>query len=107
MREAIGKPISILTPPDLADEDSAASAGEKSSRSVVHFETVRMRKNGSRVDVSLTVSPILDAEGAVIGDSTIARDVTARKRAEELARRAEDRFWRSRRARGGQPARCD
>ena len=49
-----------------------------------------MRKNGSRLEVSLTVSPILDADGVIIGASTIARDVTARKRAEELARRAED-----------------
>ncbi|TMB66032.1 MAG: PAS domain S-box protein [Chloroflexi bacterium] len=90
MREAIGKRITMLTPPDLAGKSSAAPPIDKSSRGVEHFETARMRKNGSRVDVSMTVSPILDAEGAVIGASTIARDVTARKRAEELARRAED-----------------
>ena len=89
-REAVGKPITMLTPPDVPQELSAASPGEKSSRGVEHFETVRMRKNGSRLEVSLTVSPILDADGVIIGASTIARDVTARKRAEELARRAED-----------------
>ena len=90
MREAIGKPVSMLTPDDVHQEPSAVSPGEKSSRRVEHFETVRQRKNGSRVDVSMTVSPILDADGAVIGVSTIARDVTARRRAEELARRADD-----------------
>jgi PAS domain S-box-containing protein len=90
MREAIGRPITMLTPSDISEESSAASRADKPSRGVEHFDTVRLRKNGSRVDVSLTVSPINDADGVVIGASTIARDVTARKRAEELARRAED-----------------
>src|SRR5439155_70633 len=68
-REAVGKPITMLTPPDVPQELSAASPGEKSSRGVEHFETVRMRKNGSRLEVSLTVSPILDADGVIIGAS--------------------------------------
>ena len=90
-REALSKPISMLVPLDLADKAAVSPRGDKRDRAgVEHFETVRMRKNGSRVEVSLTVSPIFDADGAVIGASTIARDVTARKRAEELARRAED-----------------
>jgi len=90
MREALGTPIAMLNPPELADQGDVVFRADKSGGGVEHFETVRMRKNGSQVEVSLTVSPILDAEGAVIGASTIARDVTARKRAEELARRAED-----------------
>jgi PAS domain S-box-containing protein len=89
MREAIGKPITMLEPSELQDDSPPALNG-KSGGGVKHFETIRLRKNGSRVDVSVTVSPILDAEGTVIGASTIARDVTARRRAEELARRAED-----------------
>src|SRR3989475_11556239 len=80
--EAVGRSISIVVPPEnLAEEEDILTRirhGEK----IEHFETVRMRKDGSRFEASLTVSPILGARGEVIGASKTARDVSARKRAE-------------------------
>ena len=89
-QEAIGRKISFLVPHDRLNEVRSILEREKAGERVEHFETVRRRKDGSLVDVSLTVSPILDADGQIVGVSNIARDVSARKRAEELARRAED-----------------
>jgi PAS domain S-box-containing protein len=88
--DAIGRKISFLVPPDRLTEVRSILEREKAGERVEHFETVRKRGDGSLVEVSLTVSPILDAEGQIVGVSNIARDVSARKRAEELARRAED-----------------
>ena len=88
--EAIGKTRSILVPPDRQDEVPAIVEREKAGERVTHFETVRRRKDGTLVDVSLTTSPVFDADRVLIGASTIARDVTARKRAEELARQTEE-----------------
>jgi PAS domain S-box-containing protein len=88
--EAIGRKINFLVPPDRAHELRSILQRERAGERVEHFETVRKRKDGSLVDVSLTVSPIFDAEGQIVGVSNIARDVSARKRAEELARRADD-----------------
>jgi len=84
--EVMGKPISILIPPDRQDEERTILARIRLGEPINHFETVHRRKNGTLVDVSLTVSPLFDAAGAVIGASKIARDVTARKRAEEHQR---------------------
>jgi PAS domain S-box-containing protein len=80
--EAVGRPVSMLTPPERAGEPEAIAARVAAGERIGHFETVRVRKDGERVDVSLTVSPIRSEDGAVIGASTIARDVTARKRDE-------------------------
>jgi PAS domain S-box-containing protein len=88
--EALGRKISFLVPHDRMSEVRSILEREKAGERVEHFETVRRRKGGTHVDVSLTVSPILDAEGQIVGVSNIARDVSARKRAEDLARRAED-----------------
>jgi PAS domain S-box-containing protein len=81
--EAIGQSITMLIPPDrLSEEDHVLGRIRRGER-VEHFETTRRRKDGTSVDVSLTVSPILDSSGAIVGASKIARDITVRKRLEE------------------------
>jgi PAS domain S-box-containing protein len=81
--EVLGKSISILMPPERCDELASLLERIASGERVNHHETVRMCKDGRRIDVSVTVSPINDARGSVIGAVTIARDITERKRAEE------------------------
>jgi PAS domain S-box-containing protein len=90
--EVIGKGISLLTPPELKSELSDILARIRLRESIRHLETVRVTKDGRRIDISLTVSPIKDRNGTVIGASTIARDITDRKRADELRRESEERF---------------
>jgi PAS domain S-box-containing protein/putative nucleotidyltransferase with HDIG domain len=80
--EAIGKPISMIIPPDHRDELPEILTRLMDGERVEHFETVRLRKDGRRVDVSITVSPIKDASGRVTGASSIGRDITERKQAE-------------------------
>lgn len=87
--EVIGKPVTILIPPDRIDEEEQILGRIKRREQVIHYETVRRRKDGSEIDVSLTVLPVLDKSGKVIGASKIARDITERKRAEEKLRRSE------------------
>jgi PAS domain S-box-containing protein len=77
--EAVGKPLSILVPPEHPDELPGIMERIKRGEYIEHFETVRMRKDGSHVDVSLTISPIRNSDGKVAGASKIARDITARK----------------------------
>jgi PAS domain S-box-containing protein len=84
--EMIGQPLSILVPRDHPDELPALMERLKRGERIDHFETVRMRKDRSRVDVSLTISPVKNAEGKVIGASKVARDITASKRKAEAAR---------------------
>ena len=79
--EMIGHPIEILLPPDLALEESEILDRLKRGEQVVHFETRRRRKDGQIIDVSLTVSPLWDRAGRLVGASKIARDITAQKRA--------------------------
>ena len=81
--EVVGKPITILIPPDRPDEEATILQRLPRGERIDHFETVRRRKDGSLVDVSLTVSPVRDAEGRIVGASKIARDITQRKRAQE------------------------
>lgn len=83
--EVIGKPITILIPADRLDEEPGILGGILRGERVDHYETVRQRKDGSLVDISLTVSPVRAHDGAVIGASKIARDITDRKRAQEQA----------------------
>jgi PAS domain S-box-containing protein len=80
--EAIGRPIWMLFPPDRIDEERGIVERIKRGERVEHFETLRMRKDGSLVEISLTISPIRDAGGRVIGASKIARDISERKRSE-------------------------
>jgi len=80
--EVIGKSITILIPPDRENEDSYILDRIRRGEGVDHYETVRRRKDGSEIDVSLTVSPVRDKTGKVIGASKIARDISERKRIE-------------------------
>jgi PAS domain S-box-containing protein len=93
--EVIGKPVTILIPPDRHDEEPAILDRIRHGECVEHYETVRQRKHGGRLDISLTISPIKDTKGKIIGASKVARDITERKRSEEqiviLAREAEHR----------------
>src|ERR687893_450213 len=84
--EAVGQPISMLVPPERADEVPKILEKVGRGEKVVHSETVRVTKDGRRLDISLSVSPIRDNEGSIIGASTIARDITERKHAEETLR---------------------
>ena len=87
--EVIGRPITILIPPDRLDEEPGILARIRRGEPVDHFETVRRHKDGSLIDISLTVSPTRDAKGAIVGASKIARDITERKRAEQALRESE------------------
>ncbi len=84
--EVIGNPITIIIPAERHDEELAILARIRRGEPVSHYETVRQRKDGSLVQISLTVSPIKNAEGRIIGASKIARDITGRRRAEEQQR---------------------
>lgn len=88
--EVVGQSIMLIIPPDRRDEETAIIARIKEGHRVEHFETLRQRKSGQLISVSITVSPIRDTSGAVIGASKIARDVTEQKRTEELLRLAGD-----------------
>ena len=87
--EVIGKSIALLAPPERADEIPQVLAKILEGNSVEHFESVRVTKDGRRLNVSITVSPIRDAEGKIVGASTIARDITAQKRAEDQLRQSQ------------------
>jgi PAS domain S-box-containing protein len=80
----------MLFPPEHLDDEAGILAQIRKGESVRHLETVRVRKDGTTVDVSATISPIRDSTGAVIGASKIARDITERKRAEEALHRSEN-----------------
>ena len=90
--EVIGKSILIIIPPDRHDEEHEILERVRRGEFIEHYETVRMRKDGNLLDISLTVSPIRDAAGRIIGGSKIARDITARKRAEAALQESEQRF---------------
>src|SRR5262249_35665743 len=81
-REMIGKPILTLIPPERLDEEPEILKRIRRGERIAHYETKRMRKDGSLVDISLTVSPIRDSLGQIIGASKIARDITEIKRSE-------------------------
>ncbi len=81
--EAVGRHITMLFPADRLEEEDRIIARIRAGQRVEHFDTVRRRKDGTAIPVSLTISPIKDEEGRVVGASKIARDITERKRAEE------------------------
>ena len=89
--EIVGKPMLILIPAERVDEESDILARIRRGEGVEHFETIRLRKDGRKIDVSVTISPIRDGSGAVIGASKIARDITERKQAEETLRESDAR----------------
>jgi PAS domain S-box-containing protein len=79
--EAIGQPVTMLIPPDQPNEEPHIIEQIKRGERIDHYETIRIRKDGKPVDISLTVSPVKDATGRIVGASKIARDITRRKRA--------------------------
>ncbi len=87
--EAVGQNITMIIPPERRDEERTIIEQLTRGERVDHFETVRRRKDGSLIDVSLTISPMKDASGRVVGASKLARDITERKRAEEALRQAQ------------------
>jgi PAS domain S-box-containing protein len=103
--EVMGKPMLLLFPPDRVNEESNLLTRIRHGESIEHFETVRIRKGGGKIDVSVTISPIRDSRGTIVGASKIARDITEHKlaeaslagQAEELSRQA-DELVRSRHA---------
>ena len=90
--EMIGQSIHTLVPPERRPEWDAIMQRLAEGQRIEHFETVRSRKDGGRIEVSITVSPVRDASGKLIGASTIARDITERKQMQEQLRASEKRF---------------
>jgi len=88
--EAIGQPMLMLLPQERLNEEADILARVGQGLSVEHFETVRVCKDGTSIDVSVTISPIRDGDGTVLGASKIARDITQRKRAEDALRGSEE-----------------
>jgi len=101
-QEAIGQPVALLIPAEHRDEDGGILKRIRDGERIEHFETVRRRKDGTLLQVSLTVSPIVDSQGVIVGAAKIARDISERRvledalvaRAEELAQadRSKDEF---------------
>lgn len=88
--EIIGKPVTVLFPPELMERDQRLLPRMLQGSRVEHYETVRIRKDGERINISLSISPIIDAKGNITGYSTISRDITAAKKAQhELLRLAQ------------------
>ncbi|MBV8917291.1 MAG: PAS domain S-box protein [Bradyrhizobium sp.] len=90
--EVIGQPITLLIPADRQNEEPGILAKIRAGERVDHFETIRRRKDGSLLDISLTISPIRDRAGRIVGASKIARDITERKRVEARLRESEQRL---------------
>ena len=88
--EMVGQPINILFPPDRQDEEPSILARIHRGERVDHFETIRVRKDGRLIEVSVTISPVRDETGRIIGASKIARDITGVKQAERELRAARD-----------------
>ena len=90
--EAIGKRVDLIVPEDRRPELERIMGRLRQGQKIVPFETVRLRKDGRKVVVSVAISPLRDGAGRLIGGSTIARDITEKKRGEQLVRRSEARF---------------
>jgi PAS domain S-box-containing protein len=82
-QEMIGRPITTIIPPELRDDEIKILASIARGERIEHFETIRLRKDGTTVEVSLTVSPVKDEAGRIVGAAKIARDITQRKKAEQ------------------------
>jgi two-component system, chemotaxis family, CheB/CheR fusion protein len=90
--EVIGKPITIIIPPELHDEERRILKMVSQGERVDHFDTTRLTKDGRRIAISLTVSPVRDSQGTIVGASKVARDVSERKAAEQALRESEQRL---------------
>lgn len=87
--EMIGRSITLIIPPELQDDEPRILATIARGERIDHFETVRLAKNGGRIDVSLTVSPLKDESGRIVGATKIARDITQHKKTESALRMSE------------------
>jgi PAS domain S-box-containing protein len=92
--DAIGKHITLIIPRDRWDEEANIIERLRRGERIDHFQTIRRRKDGSFVDVSLTISPVKDSAGTIVGASKVARDITEQLRAQELLRNSEEEFRR-------------
>ncbi len=90
--EAIGRPATMLIPADRRDEEERILSKIRRGERVEQFDTVRVGRDGTAIDVSVAISPIRDDSGRIIGASSVSRDITARKRTEEALRRSETNF---------------
>ncbi|MGC1485387.1 MAG: PAS domain S-box protein [Candidatus Acidiferrum sp.] len=90
--EAVGQHITLIIPSDRRAEETKIIEHLKRGERMVHFETVRLHRDGTELDISLTVSPVRDFEGRVVGASKVARDITQQKRAERALRENEERL---------------
>ncbi len=91
-KEAVGRPITMIIPLERRDEETRILARLRQGQPIEHFDTVRVRKDGSKVEISLSISPVRDAAGQIIGASKIGRDITGRKRIERELSESEQRF---------------
>ena len=91
-KEAIGQHISMIIPRDRLDEETKLLARLSQGDQIDHFDTIRVRKDGATLDISLSISAVRDSAGKIIGVSKIARDITARKRIERELHQSEERF---------------
>lgn len=91
-QEALGKPITLIIPPHLQDEETEILRRLRAGERIDHFETVRIAKGGREVLVSLTISPVKDSSGRIVGASKIARDITRIKQVEQALRESEERM---------------
>src|SRR3989441_10166023 len=89
-QEVVGQPISLLIPPELSDDLPGILSRLQRGERITQYETVRMKKDGTGVAVSVTISPIRESSGTIIGASSIARDITDRQRMEDLSRKNEE-----------------
>jgi PAS domain S-box-containing protein len=90
--EAIGRSIRIIIPDELRAEEDEILRRLRAGQTIDHIETLRKTKSGKQVMISLTVSPVKDSDGAIVGATKIARDITANKRTQQVLRESEDRF---------------
>jgi two-component system CheB/CheR fusion protein len=90
--EAVGQPITLIIPEELRDEERSILERLRRGERVDHFQTVRVAKDGRRLDISLTVSPVRDDDGKIVGASKIARDISEQIRSQEALRESEERL---------------